>query len=417
MNGSYLPIDMRRMLLADWFRRIAQDAGLVFTQRGPGREEFSFGPPNGFNVKARYIDAPPFLAFVASDPEKQTVVDDVATRAAERTERGDFGGVVWYSTTLPAPAFQFNWSSLMGALLQRLGSQTRIVGWRRLGGSAVLLEFTEAVSEDGPSRDQLFLPEAHVHVHFRVSAPCEGFLASYVVHKLIEPLAAICTFALGRAVRLPPAVFPSKPEVVSDLNARSADVSILTLARKGVSLDIFSPNTIPGGVEFYNRARAALQTFDAALRQESDLVACILYVAAAESLTVPNAPWRRSRLVARFIDFFECLMPDALDRIVGHGNFEEVFDIRRGNRQARALRRELLDRLYDFRSGQLHRGLGSSYAPLGIEFSGGITVRRSLFADFAESAILGCLSSPRSSLVGHPKLDSATADPGEGAMA
>ena len=97
-------------------------------------------------------------------------------------------------------------------------------------------------------------------------------------------------------------------------------------------------------------------------------------------------------------------MPSSLDTIVAHDNFEEVFDIRRGSRAQRSLRRDLLNSIYDYRSGLLHGGLTPSYQSWGMAADDGGWVRRALFSDFTEAAILG---SPRSSLVGHPALERA----------
>src|SRR4029077_19101589 len=133
-------------------------------------------------------------------------------------------------------------------------------------------------------------------------------------------------------------------------DAQRIDQAILTLARKHVPLDIFSPIGVPGGRQFFERMRAAFLTFDAALQQQHNFVASILYVVAAEALTTPNVNWRDSKLTNRFINFFDELIPSDLDTIVAHANFEEAFEIRRGTRTARSLRRELLDRIYELRS-------------------------------------------------------------------
>ena len=106
------------------------------------------------------------------------------------------------------------------------------------------------------------------------------------------------------------------------MNARRADPSIGTLARKSVSLDIFSVVAAEGGFQVFERARAALLTFVAATRQDRDSVAAILYVVAAECLTTPNAKWRRGRLTKRFIEFFEELVPEELDQLANHSNCE-----------------------------------------------------------------------------------------------
>jgi hypothetical protein len=194
-------------------------------------------------------------------------------------------------------------------------------------------------------------------------------------------------------------------EMLPQLAARQTDPDVLTLARKHISLDIVSPLATPGGFELFTRTRAALMTFDAAVRQERDSVGCILYVVAAECLSTPYTEWRHSKLTKRFIEFFDELMPTDLDQIVAHGNFEEAFGIRRGTRTARALRRDLLDRIYDYRSGQLHEGLRPGYRGLGVGFDVGDEVRRGLFADFAEGAILRYLAAPRVSLIGHPAFE------------
>jgi hypothetical protein len=217
-----------------------------------------------------------------------------------------------------------------------------------------------------------------------------------------QVVAAICTFALGRTLDLPPALFPSDSKVAAGLSPRRIDSTIGTLARKHVSLDIFGQLASPGGLELFRRERSAFMTFAAAQSQEKDLIACILYVVAAECLTMPDTPWRHNKLTKRFVEFFDELMPSSLDVIVNHGNFEEVFGIRRGSRDVRSLRRKLLNGIYDYRSGLLHGGLIPSYQGLGATVEEGGSVRRALFSDFAEDAILAYLRSPRSSLIGHP---------------
>ena len=353
---------------------------------------------------AQDAEVPPYLKFVASDPVAQPAIDDLATKAAERVAQRDFGGPVWYSTQIVDPGLK--WSPLfMGSFLERLGNQTRITGWRRLGRD-VLLEFREATSE---SSDQLIAPKAEVKVHIAAPGPNAGHFASHVAHSVLETVASICAFALGRSVQLPPTVFPAKPEALAELFERRTNTRVRTLARKGVSLDIFSQLGLPGGIEIFRRERAALMTCSAAMSQDSDLVACILYVVAAECLTTLDVPWRDAKLTKRFIEFFDSLMPTELETIVAHANFEQVFGIRCGSRGLRSLRRELLDRIYDYRSGLVHGGLMPTYHGLGSAVENGGIARRALFSDFAEGAILGYLKSPRSSLIGHPAFEASKA--------
>jgi hypothetical protein len=242
--------------------------------------------------------------------------------------------------------------------------QQRILGWRRLCRN-ILLEFTEELPQEWDTKKTLLAPKAIIHVHLAVPAPCEGYFSLHLAQYILEILSAICTFALGRSVTLPSALFTSESEILPQLTARQTDQEVGTLARKGVSLDIFSPLELPGGSELLTRVRAALLAFSAAMQQERDAIACILYVVAAASLATPDAPWRQSKLTKRFIEFFADLMPNELDQIVAHGNFEEAFGIRRGKRSARALHRKLLERIYDYRSAQLHEGLDLDYSTLG----------------------------------------------------
>jgi hypothetical protein len=394
-------IQALRMLCADWVSQLGREVGLPFTQHGSSGNSLTIGSPNALHVTAHFTDDEPYLRFVSSDPSTQSQVDSLAREAASRVRQGNFGSTVWYSTTCAAPGFQLVPPFSMGSFMERLGNQTRIVGWRRLGAN-VLIEFAEDLPKDWDPTKALFAPKALAHIHIAVPAPCAGNFSAHIAHAVVETAAAICSFALGRAVSLPPAVFPTRPEQIPSLTAHQLDQTVLTLARKHVPLDIFSSVGIPGGLHHFQRLRSSLLTFDAAKRQEHDAVACILYVVVAECLTALSTPWRDAKLTKRFIEFFDDLMPEELDQIVAHGNSEAVFAMRRGGRTARALRRETLQVIYAFRSGNLHAGLRPSYRGFASGFETGENVRRALFADFAEGAILRYLTSPRSSLIGHP---------------
>ena len=151
----------------------------------------------------------------------------------------------------------------MGSFMERLSNQTRIVGWWRLG-SNVLIEFAEELPNDWDPKNALLPPQALAHVHIAVPAPCVGNFSSHIAHAVLETTAAICSFALGRAVSLPPSAFPTRPEMAPGVQARQFDQSVLTLARKHVALDIFTLVGVPGGFECVQRLRSAFLTFDAA---------------------------------------------------------------------------------------------------------------------------------------------------------
>lgn len=392
-----------RQLLADWFVRLGRDAGLSFDQRGSSSESFRIGNPKNFHVIAHFTNDVPYLRFVASDESKQALVDKLAQQANTHVEKGEMGGVVWYSTEFHEVALTVSSHSPLSPILLRLGNQVRIQGWRRLG-TGVLLEFQEEIPDDRDKQPQLLAPKAIVKAHFAIPGPCRGEFSRAIAGPVIELVNAVCTFALGRPLELAPAFFPSKEKDVPELETRRPDHTIFNLARKSVSLDVFDQLLALGGVESQRRARACLLTFDAAVRQERDSVAIILYVVASEALAAPFTQWRRERLTKRFKEFFDELMPDDLDVIVAHGNFEEAFGIKRGTRTARALRRELLERIYENRSGLVHEGLGPSYGAMFDVYSHE-SIRRGLLSDFAEMAILRFLEAPRSSIVGHPAID------------
>jgi hypothetical protein len=396
---------LRRMLLADWFAALAIEAGIDLGQHGRSGDAFTLGSPNDFHVRAEFIDSEPFLRFVPSDSTHDALVHQVVTEAVARVQRFELGGNVWYSTELHEESFSIASPAFMGRFMQRLGNQIRIAGWRRLG-SVVLLEFTEEVPDGEEAKPMLFAPKAVIKAHLAVPGPRAGHFTSHIAHSALEAVSAICTLALGRPVRLPPTVFPTETEQIAALDGQRTDEKILTLARKTVPLDVFGWAAQPGGHQVFEKLRSALLTFDAAVKQEHDAVAAILYVVAAECLTPPPTPWRKEKLTKRFREFYDELMPDALDEIVSHGNFEEALGVRRGKRTPRALRRETLDRIYAFRSGQLHEGLDPSYR--GFLGETGSGMRRALLSDFAEGAILRFIRAPRSSLIGDPRLEATS---------
>ncbi|MCP5166984.1 MAG: hypothetical protein H6989_06340 [Pseudomonadales bacterium] len=399
-----LDVSVLRMLLADWVRKFGQESGLpIGAGAGQGNNRYTIGDPKTYHLVAEYIEQPPFLKVTPSDPNDTHLVCRFVEQAWNEVKAVNFGGLSWYSVILAECDNDYSLIDrfVTGAFLQQLGAQQRIAGWRRLGGN-ILLEFVEDLPPGWGEPPQLFAPRAQVHVHMAIPCPCVGFFSSHIAHGLIETVSAICNFALGRRTSVPPHIFPSDQEKVPELSERIKDGSVGTLARKGVSLDIFTGVELPERMDHLLRLRSAMITYDAATQQQRNSVACVLYVAAAESLSVPRADWKREKIASRFEWFFEQLIPEVLDKIVGHRNFEEAFKIKRGNKKARALRKELLNRIYSFRSGNLHEGFSPS--PVGLIGALGAIdgVRRGLFAEFSEKAILAYMQSPRSSLVGHP---------------
>jgi hypothetical protein len=406
----------RQELSATWLLRFARDARYPINQTGIHLVgTFMIGSPTGFHIDVTPIDEHPWITATASDPAEQARVDEMVQQSGERVahllERWhageatdeDYGGQVWYTTTLTSAPLN---AELAGVMVYdrmiELFNRPRILGWRKFG--PVLVNFREDESEPAPEQDAVFSRTPIVDLYVPAPGPTDGPFTYSAAHRIIEIAAALCTFALRRPLELSPFVNPIRDdELCADLSAKLVDPQVLSQLRLGVNLDLVFVLALVGDYDSYRRVCAALRTFDAAIRQQSAEVAVILYVAAAECLTNPYQTWKKEKLTKRFVTFYNQLMPDDLDVLVKHNNFEDTFEIRRGNRKPESLRKDLLDQLYGYRSEPVHEGLTASYGPFG---SSGVGAMRRLFASYlAELAILRYMASPRTSLVGHPGFD------------
>lgn len=402
-DGVEFRNDQRQALSASWLLRFAGEAGYDVSQTSLSFAPFIIGPQaeGAFNITVTPASQHPWITAVASDPAEQDRIDNLARQSGDRVAAGDLGGLVWYSSTLVAEPDMLA-LPYMDRTLEQLMNQTRFVGWGRVS-SGILLEFREELPEGQPNPDNnpFVVHRALIDVHIAAPGPARGPFTEPMAHRFLEEVAAVCTLFLGRAVDFPPMIMPSSDEAIPDLNTRLSDPNIGTLTRDGVLLDIYGDLFLRGGLESVNRARNALLSYDSAIRQNREQAALILYVVAAECLTNPYQPWKTERLTTRFIKFFDELMPDDLDALVQHDNFEAAFEIRRGSRTARALRREFLSAIYNQRSEPVHEGLSASFQGM-AGMGGRAHLRRALASQFAKWAILRFLESPRTSLVGHP---------------
>lgn len=403
-----LGIDQRQALSASWLRRLAGEAGYDVSQISLSMNPLIIGPQDGvnFNITVTPLESAPWITAVASDPSQQGQIDELVQRSGELASgilarEEDFGGLVWYMCPLVGEQLNLADPMFQSRMQERFHTARRILGWRRLAGD-VLLNFREDEPEGGLPAEQdliaLNLPTPIVDVYIAIPGPIDGPFTNPAARAIAEVVAAICAFALGRPVNLPPTFWPARDEMLADLESRRTNPSILTLARNSRPLDILY--LAIADRPSWDRVRGALLSYDAALRQQREQVAMILYVVAAECLTNPFQAWKTERLTTRFIEFFDELMPDFLDEMVQHGNFEQAFNILRGSKRPRTLRRKLLSRLYTFRSEPVHEGLAMAYE--GMSFSGLAGQRRMLASWFAEWAILRYVESPRTSLIGHP---------------
>ena len=397
-----IPLDLGRLLLS-WVDRLGNEAGLVFEAHGSTDKTYRLGSDSGFHITAEFTEHRPYLTFTASDPEKQATVDEIATSALKRVDAHHLGDPHWHTAQLEVPAYSMRDTiNFMSGLLLALGSP-RISGWRRLGRE-ILLEFVEQPAADWKAEGGL-PPTTVIRAHLRVPAPRPGYFCQTLASRGLETVAAICSFALMRSVHLPPMIVEAEPSIVPQLHERSADPGVLTLARKGIPVDVTGFVLRPGGLECFERLRSALLTFDAALGQRHDSVACTLFVIAAEALTVPNQPWKFLRQADRFCHFYRELMPEKLDEMIQHQNLEGMFAIQRGRLKPRELHRKFLMAIYGFRSINVHSGLQPTYE--GMRVVGPVHVRRAFLAEFAETAILEFIQHPLSCFTGHPKYSRA----------
>ncbi|MGO9729921.1 hypothetical protein [Mycobacterium sp.] len=406
-----LRLDQRQSLSASWLLRLVREAGYDVPQTSLSTAPFIIGRPDGFHITVTPQNNSPWITAVSSDQGRQDEIDELVRRGGELTSgalasEADFGGHVWYTCTLGGEQPNLADPMFFSRMQEMLSTQIRIVNeWRRLG-TDVLLNFREDVPDGGVQDENiLFPPRPIVDVYVAVAGPIDGPFTRPIAHRAMELVAAICTFALGRPVNLPPTVWPAQDEMLAELETRRADTTILTLARHGMPLDMFHLVAV-GDMDSWARLQGALLSYDAAIRQQREQVAVILYVVAAECLTNPFQPWKTERLTTRFIKFFDELMPGELDSMVQHGNFEQAFGIVRGSKSPKTLRRLMLDSLYGFRSDPVHEGLAMAYE--GFAFSGAAGQRRMFASWFAQWAILRYLESPRTTLIGHPATATAT---------
>lgn len=159
-----------------------------------------------------------------------------------------------------------------------------------------------------------------------------------------------------------------------------------------------------GGPESVLKARNALLTYDAALRQGNHDVATILFVTAIEALTPPPLDWRKERVTTRFVVAVQELCPQALEEILAHANSELAFGPIKQRQNRRKVYESLLGRIYDMRSSPVHAGLSITPRLFAHGFGADATMRIALLSDLARAAILAFIQAPRNFLVGHPVL-------------
>lgn len=393
--------EMMHRYIVDWFVEIADRNGTTFSQFStPVSGELLIAGEGGLSVISKWLGKDPFCTFTSSDKGMQERISIWGAEAVQLTRSGDYGELRWYVLECRFHGFdhQVLSSGGLGSALSRLP----IPEWARLGP----LLFNSIVPRPKETHSNQFLAfegERKLSIYIPVVEPRKfARVADRMAVENCEWAAAACTAATNRGIKLGFRPVPAAKELQSQLTDRLADGTIETWAISGISLSIAPWRFVPGGNSCFERVQAALLTFDAAIKQERDSVACMLYVAAAESLAVINQPWRKNQVVSRFLSFFELLMPDHLNELIEHANYEMAFGLKRGNKKPVQRRRDLLEKLYDFRSTIVHSGTEPAYRGLVGSASPGEMMFRTLCMEFARYAIAAYIRSPFSSLVGRP---------------
>jgi hypothetical protein len=405
---SYLPPRAQNLLFIEWVLYFAHER-LGISQWGSGGQqsqttmtnsEFTVGSPTDLHITIKRTPDDSRWHLAISDPRQEEALQYILAQANDRTSRNDLGSGVWYSTVLTTSSLNF--LSDFGLQFARtLGDQVRIIGSRRLS-DRVLLEFSEeAGSENEPMP---FAPQTSIEVDVLAPGPTAGPFSDEIAGDLVETVRVICTFALGRPVDGPLALFSSDEEKAEAARQKQHHSSILDLARNYVSLDLFGYVMSYGGPESVLKARNALLTYDAALRQANHDVATILFVTAIEALIPPPMDWRKERVTARFVIAVQELCPQALEEILAHANSELAFGPIKQRQNRRKVYESLLGRIYDMRSSPVHAGLSITPRLFAHGSGADATMRIALLSDLTRAAILAFIQAPRNFLVGHPVL-------------
>ena len=353
------PGEVSELLFVAWVQYFAEQR-LGLNQHGSGGVggadmAYNFGSPTESNFTLKR-SSPGEWDLASTKEIAEDDIEGIAADARDKLAAGDFGSEVVYQTTLKSSGFSMTPTS-MSNFARLLGDQVFITGKRRLG-SRILLEFAPEPPED-PSVPQLFTPATDIRITVFVPGPTASDLTQRSAVALVETVAAICAFALGKVVEPPLAIFPASKENTEAAQALRMDPAILNLARNSISLDIFEEFAALGDLDGVIRVRGALLSYHAALQQTSPDVAMMLLVSSIEALIVPRPEWRKDKATKRFIDAVDQLCPAAVEELVNHANVEQAFSyLRRGGPRAR--HRQLLDTIYALRSVPTHSGVGLS---------------------------------------------------------
>lgn len=401
-----LPAMAVNLLTLEWVQLLAsQELGIVNTQTSGKSSRnamvesswrFTNDDQKGFSI-VRSNDDSSWRLEVDSEFDRQTI-SSIFQRACEAADKQDTGQDIYHEAVLTSPAPDIN-SIVSVQLIRLIEEGTVISGERRILLDRVLLDFQP---ESVDNNEAPWAPSTMIKVCIFAPGPCPGPFTNKIVEDYLEMARLICSFAMGRPVdRTNITADLISEERAGEARSKRYDRNILTLAKKGISTDLFEVFTT-SGEEAMLKLRGALVAYDAAIRQTNSDIATILLVAGMESLCVPNADWRTERAVTRFINAGLSLCPDTIDEIIANEYFESAFNLKRKGSLAKR-RRSVMNKVYDLRSRPVHSGPGMMIDPMSIGVQPG-TQRVALLAHLLSGMWLSYAQAPRSFLTGHPQI-------------
>lgn len=398
---SSVPPDMTELLFVAWMVKLGSD---VFSQHGSGgsaghSRTLNFGVPDGAYLLIGQIGTEEWEIQTLSGVEK-SMAEGIIKGALQKVQELDLGGDVVYQVEMKTHQAELFDKDYRLNFMRVLSDQVHVSGPRRLG-DRVLLNFAHEEITDSPI---LFAPDLTIETTVIAPGPAATNFSQTIAAGMVELTSAICALATGRVVSAEPVMFPADDEIRDKSLASRADISILTLARDSISLDLFNEFAAIGGPEGVGRLRGALLSYHAALGQSNADIATMLFVTAIEAILAPNTPWAKERVTKRFVDGVQSLSLEAVDELLAHDNCEDAFNYpQKGGERAR--RKQLLERIYSLRSTPSHTGIGLSSSNFLIGFGDPGNMRVALLSDLARAAILSFIQAPRSFLTGHPTID------------
>lgn len=312
------------------------------------------------------------------------------------SDLGEFG---WWETRFETPTADPSVSNLQ--MIRSADQHRRFKGAWRLGLD-VLVEFEQRGTPEQQAFPPLF-PNQSLKVRFRSAGPgTSGPGVQRDALRLAAHIRTILSFVSASPLTAStPMVVPLDGpgrQATSEQLRPEAPTPPLTVDNC-VVWEYLNWQATEGSREALERSFNAMLAFEHGMSQPTLEAATVFFVTAMEALAVPNHRWKTLRVTKRFQMFIVELCNDTLLETIKHGNFAQIFgDISNP--------KELAAALYNHRSKPAHSGNFGLRTPLFFPGSNHLDqVAVSLIAQIARSAILHFLIQPRSSLYGHPSLD------------